>query len=143
MGDICFRLLDLRRDVQNGRLLDSSAIRAAALVLEDDLLSWADSLPTSCGYDTIDANDTDTNYFRGKRHIYSNVWMTQLWNHWRSLRILVSRIILQAESNSKISKRTAISTRKDLIRQLSTDVCVSTTELMHKPRKCSYISTLG
>lgn len=137
MGDMCFRLLDLRRDMKNGELSDSQAILAAASILEDDLLSWADSLPPDCAYDTLNANNTDTAHFHAKRHVYSNVWMAQLWNHWRSLRILVSRIILHAEDIGGDQNETAISSRTSLIRQLSTDICISTSDLMDKPRKCS------
>lgn len=88
IGDMCFRILDLRAAIRRGDITDPKAIREAAIEMDRDLEAWRITLQPSCSYATVDAGDAPAGtYFGGKRHIYSNLWNAQVWNNWRTLRI--------------------------------------------------------
>jgi hypothetical protein len=80
LGDMCFRLLHLRSAIKSGEITDQEAIRKAAIEMDRDLEAWRASLEPSWSYTTVDASAVPAStYFDGKRHIYSNLWTTQLW----------------------------------------------------------------
>src|ERR1700726_3460350 len=101
IGDMCFRLLDLRAAIKSDDITDLNVVREAAIETDADLEAWRAALKPSWSYATVNAGNTPSGtYFRGKYHIYDNPWTAQVWNNWRTLRILINRIILQNEIRS-------------------------------------------
>ena len=136
IGDMCFRLLDLRAAIKSGDITDPKAIREAAIEMDGDLEAWRATLQPSWSYATVDAGDAlASTYFEGKCHIYSSLWTAQVWNNWRTLRILVNRIFLQNEIRSGAPDSTHESTALSLIHQLSTEICISVSSFIGSPRK--------
>jgi len=130
------RFLDLRAAIRRGDLVDPKAIYNAAIRLDGDLESWKAALEPSWSYSTVDAGDALAGmYFEGKRHLYNNLRTARIWNSWRTLRILVSQIILQNEvwfgATGSGHEYTALST----IHQVSTEICVSAPNFIGSPRK--------
>jgi hypothetical protein len=141
LGDMCFRLLHLRSAIKSGEITDQEAICSAAIEMDRDLEAWRASLESNWSYTTVDAGDVSAGtYFDGKRHIYSNLWTARLWNNWRALRILLSRLILQNESASDASDSAQKSTSLTLMHQMSTEICISAANFLGSPRKHSQLS---
>lgn len=139
---IGFQVVNLRAAIKNQQVTDPDAICRAALDIDNDLQAWA-SLQSHRRYLELDIIDcsTDTS-FNGKRHIYSTVWGAQVWNNWRSLGILTNRIILdyvdEQSFEDELLKRMMRSNSLSVIRNLSTDICISTLNLSGSPRKCCF-----
>ena len=134
--NMCFRLLDLRADIKSGEITDPTAILEAAEEINHDLEAWRKTLPLSWDYVTVDAGDAPAGtYFQGKRHIYSSPWTAQVWNNWRTLRILVNRIILQIEVRSGALDSADASTALFLIHQMYTEISISAANCEGCPRK--------
>jgi hypothetical protein len=136
MGEIHFRLLDLRAAIKSGEITDSKAIREAAIKIEDELeAKWATMQPTS-SYATVDICDAPMGtYFQGKRHIYSNIRTAQKWNYWRTLRILTNGIILQYRIQPGTFDNALDVTALSIIHQMSTEICICAPTFMGSPRK--------
>jgi hypothetical protein len=135
IGDMCFRLLDLRAAIKSD-ITDPKAVREAAMEMDADLEAWRAALQPSWSYATVDAGDAPAGiYFEGKYHIYGNPWTARVWNNWRTLRILVNRIILQNEIRSGTPDSAHESAALSLIHQLSTEICISAPSFIGSPRK--------
>ncbi|KAF2095066.1 hypothetical protein NA57DRAFT_44915 [Rhizodiscina lignyota] len=133
LGDTCFRLLELRGAIKRGDITDPETIRDAAIAINRDLETWRATVPSSWRYTVIDVGDAPTcTYFEGKSHVYSNPWTAQVWNNWRTLRILVNQIILE---NCNVLDSADGSSALSLIRRLSTEICISAPNFMEAPRK--------
>ncbi|KAF2798423.1 hypothetical protein K505DRAFT_414363 [Melanomma pulvis-pyrius CBS 109.77] len=142
-GSICgisFRIVNLMAAVKNGNVTDSVVIREIALQLDSDLMAWKAVVSQNWRYYTIDTSEATSGveYFEGKRHVYPNLWVVEIWNSWRTLRILVNQIILQNEARTDGGNITAPS----IIHQLSTDICISASSLKNTPRIVSLIRPL-
>lgn len=126
MGDFCFRLLDLRSAIKSGEITDPRAILEAAAGLDSDLEAWRASVPLNWNYTTVDAGNAPPGpYFDGKRHIYSSQVIAQIWNNWRTLRILVNRLIFENEVRSGVPDSGHESAALSVIQKLSTEICVT------------------
>jgi hypothetical protein len=139
MTDMCFRLLNLRAAIKNSENTDAQAIREAALELDSDLDTFSTNVPSTWKHTAIDISDDPVGdiYFNGVRHLYSDLWTAKVWNHWRTLRILVNQIIVQTEGHSVsvLSSAQSINAHS-IIHQLSIDICISTSSFIGSPRKC-------
>jgi hypothetical protein len=128
---MCFRFLDLRAAIKNGTTSDSTAILRQAQDLDRDLAAWKENIPRCWHYSTVSDNlTTSVFHFEGKQHLYHDIWAAQSWNNWRTLRILVNRIILQHQSGSDVELPIL-----GLMKELSTDICISVSCFHHSPRK--------
>lgn len=137
LGDICFRLLWLRLRIKSGEITDQQAIRETATKLDNDLEAWRANRGPGWLYTTVDASSPvpkDTLY-HGKRHLYSQLWTAYLWNNWRTLRILINRIIVQNEMISKAPDHHQKAASLSLIHGMSTEICVSVASFFGSPRK--------
>ncbi|KAF2191228.1 hypothetical protein K469DRAFT_720220 [Zopfia rhizophila CBS 207.26] len=144
IADMSFQLLNLRAAIKRGELTDSKTIRDAATEIDRDLDAWrADIPPSYWSYAAIDASNAPagTN-FNGKCHVYGNLWSAQVWNNWRAVRIVTNQIILQNEVRSSASQSARQSKVISLIRQLSTDICISTPSFTGSSRAVALIWTL-
>ena len=135
-GSICeisFRVINLRAAFGNGEITDPQAIRRTALEIDTDLETWSAGAPPNWRYS---ANNVDT-CFGGKCHVYPNLWVAQAWNNWRSLRIVINQIIMQNEFRSSAPDNEQKSISLSIIRQFSTDLCISASNFAGTPRKHS------
>lgn len=96
-------------------------------------------------FDIVQAADVNRETsFKGKRHVYSNLWIAQFWNNWRALRILVHGYLIDLgpETNwggceSEHSVHTAI------IREMSEDLCTSAPSIVMTSRKPAMIERVS
>jgi hypothetical protein len=141
LGDICFRLLQLRLGIKNGEITDQQAIREAGTKLDNDLEAWKASRGPGWLYTTVDASSPvpkDKLYY-GKHHLYSQIWTAYLWNNWRTLRILINRIMVQNEMISEAPDHNQKAASLSLIHGMSTEICVSVASFFGSPRASSLI----
>jgi hypothetical protein len=132
---LCFRLLELRSATKAGEKRDLLAIRTAAIEIDDDLQTWKDTLPSPWKFSVVDVCKSSSNFFEGKRHIYSDPVMARIWINWRALRIVANQLILQTEHDPHSPKSTRGLSAVKNIREISADVCISAPEVMDPPRK--------
>jgi hypothetical protein len=147
-GSICeisFRMVNLRAAFQNGEVTDPQVIRETALEIDGDLETWRAGVPLNWRYATIDATEAPVGTcFDAKRHVYPNLWIAEVWNNWYTLRILVNQIVVQNELRSSVPDNAQKSIALSIIRQFSTELCISTASFTGTPRrslslpKCQY-----
>ncbi|KAF1810197.1 hypothetical protein P152DRAFT_102382 [Eremomyces bilateralis CBS 781.70] len=140
MIDISYRLLDLRAAIKNGDMTDHDAILDVAIQMDNDLKSWRASLPPVWAYATVDAHDIPAgSYFGGKQHVYSSPYIAQVWNNWRTQRILVNRIIFDHQPPYDTASRSQEYFLLSLIQELSVEICISAPNFLGKPRSTTLI----
>lgn len=140
IAEISFRVVNLHAAIQNDKMIDSQSIRQAALAIYDDLKKWRACLPSNWDYTTIDVSEAEYNtHFKGKAHLYPNPWISELWNSWHSLRIVVSQMILQNEIRSSTPDNTLKSTTISDIQKISAEICISTSSAMYTPREYPWL----
>src|SRR4051812_4290533 len=133
--EISFRLVNLRAAFKSGLSTDAEAIRETALELDGDLENWRVIAARDWSYSTNETPESDVGVsFDGKRHTYPSLWIAEAWNNWRTLRILVNQIIIHTEVRLGGLKRPQTYTSILLIRQLSSDICISTSSFTGTPR---------
>lgn len=136
LADLCVQILDLRAGIRTGVIEITEAIREVAIQMDKELAAWKSTLPPSWSYATVGTADTPAGqYFQGKRHVYSNPWTANVWNNWRTMRIVVNQIILQSEIWSDALEGVYDSTAVSHIHQLSTEICISAPNFIGSPRK--------
>lgn len=138
-GSICeisFRMVNLQAALKNGEVTDPQVIRKIALEIDSDLEAWRAGMPLNWRYTTIDATEAPAvTYLNGKRHVYPNLWTAEGWNNWRSLRIAINQIILENEFRLSVPDSVQKSISLSIIRQFSTDLCISTASFAGTPRR--------
>ncbi|KGO73875.1 Protein of unknown function DUF3468 [Penicillium italicum] len=98
---------------------DARAVVESALLFEDKLRDWEMHLPVDWSF-TAKESDTCEYTFQGRYHIYEDMWVSEIFNHYRWARLLVNETIV-----SQISKM-ARPTANDVIqRQQSLDTIAS------------------
>jgi hypothetical protein len=146
-GSICeisFRIINLYAAFINGEVTDPQVIRETALEIDSDLQTWKAGVSPSWGYTIIDAPEAAASTcFNGKSHVYPNLWIGEVWNNWRALRIWINQIIVRNEVLSSVPGDVQKSTALSVIRQLSTDLCISTSSFMGTPRKFPSLHKCG
>lgn len=126
LGHVCFRLLDLRAAIKSGDMTDPIAIYAEAVEMDRHLEAWRATLKPIWSYATVDVVEAPAGtHFEGKCHVYNNPWTAQVWNNWRTLRILVNRIIVQHDIYINVDDRVHEPFALSLIHQLSSEICIS------------------
>ncbi|KAH8698527.1 hypothetical protein BGW36DRAFT_460428 [Talaromyces proteolyticus] len=143
ISEISFRTANLRAALRTGEITNPEVIRKLALEIDSDLESWGAVVPPSWHYKIIDdPNAAVGTCFVGTRHMYPEHWIIEIWNNWRVLRILVNHIVVQNEARlmqgSESKKLAALS----VIRQLSTDICISVYSFTGSPRMISLVQPL-
>ncbi|KAK3937231.1 hypothetical protein QBC46DRAFT_461014 [Diplogelasinospora grovesii] len=140
--EISFRIVNLQAALNSTH---SDFICTKAVEIDGDLEAWRDGvlrLPSWQYCATITSVD-DGAGFDGKRHIYPNLWVAEAWNSWRTLRILVNQIIVRSTSSEDSGYSPVILSRViEVIRQLSTDLCISACALAGTSRVISLIEPL-
>ena len=139
---ISFRIVNLRAAFKNGDIKDPRVVRMMALEIDADLDEWRVGLPPSWSYTTTHATVSAdvADCFNGARHRYASLWIAEVWNNWRALRVLVNQILVQSESGyrrlpSNTERTQTESLAISRIQDLSTDICVSVASFAGTPRK--------
>lgn len=131
--EISFRIVNFVSAVKGGQATDPEAIRSIASEIDADLRAWRAALPPKWRYDTVGTPEAAIGTcFDRKRHVYPSLWIAEAWNGWRVLRILINQILLQ---NGKCSNIPDGQKPFTLIRQLSTDICISASSFAGTPRE--------
>jgi hypothetical protein len=131
LGELSFRLSRLRAAAKTGEL-DSAAIFDMAMCMDQDLATWAASIPDSWKYVVVagEIEPTGTSFGSKLRHVYNSPWAAQTWNNYRTLRILVRQLIVRhCDEQSDLDSHIA------LIHELSAEICISTEGYNMSPRK--------
>ncbi|CAI7648448.1 unnamed protein product [Penicillium palitans] len=100
---------------------DARAVVDSALLFEDELREWETNLPVDWSF-TVKESNTYEYTFRGQYHIYKDMWVARIFNHYRWARLLANERII-----SQISKMTR-PTANDVIqrqRALHTIACMA------------------
>jgi hypothetical protein len=135
ISEISFRIVNLRAAIQNGHVTDSDTILQQANQIDDELMAWKTTASHSWMYGTAEsARIPGVPYFDGKCHVYPNLWVAEIWNNWRTLRILVNQILLYQSPSMHSLDQLNRSNAQSTIRILSTEICISTSSFARTPR---------
>ncbi|OAQ89772.1 fungal specific transcription factor domain-containing protein [Purpureocillium lilacinum] len=143
--EISFRIVNLRAAMLRGDAgLDRKAARETAMDIDRELQAWSAALPQEWNYQIEILDGPLDGGFGGIRHVYPSLWNAEVWNNWRLVRVLVSRILLDTstESHGEPSLEPSVASIVSRIRQYSEDICVSTNALIDTPRILSLIRPL-
>lgn len=100
---------------------DARAVVDSALLFEDELRGWEAHLPVDWQF-TVKESISCEYTFHGQYHVYKDMWVARIFNHYRWARLLVNETIV-----SQISKMTR-PTANDVIqrkRALHTVACMA------------------
>lgn len=136
MSDICYRLLDTRRALREGEILNPSEVLAVAEEMELALEHWKSQLQSGWSFAVADAAEDPTGvFYEGKRHVYQNLWMAQVWNNWRTLRLSVSQLVLESERQLRAADSDRSLAALAVIHELSAEICTSAAGFAGSPRQ--------
>ncbi|KAE8371599.1 hypothetical protein BDV26DRAFT_275767 [Aspergillus bertholletiae] len=126
-------LVDLVAHV--GRLLSQARMKlapdliASAATIDRDLRQWRHSLPPRWTYQSVrrppvrDRSPSHMKcYYTEVYHIYPDLWACNIWNFYRSVRIRVNQLILNA---AELSDQTQQAHARGTITQLATEIAES------------------
>ena len=140
---ICGKLANLRADINYGVLSDESEALSRAYAIEAELVAWLAGLPSTFAYATVENASVDSSFkdrcrgllpYGNRYHLYRSYWMCNLWNQYRSARIITNHIILgymDALSGEKplsslpSELQAQFHKISDTIHQLAADVCAT------------------
>jgi hypothetical protein len=92
-------------DMRHGVITDTTAKIKFALLLDAEIESWAVSVPPSWRYKSIaiPAEIRETSFATGVYgmyyHVYKDLYLCNVWNNWRAIRLIIHEIILDNTSN--------------------------------------------
>ena len=129
-------MVNLRASFKDGSVIDPRVLRKKALDIEQDLKDWKATVPQAWHYDVVDAGEAASDTcFEGKRHIYGNIWVGEIWNNWRVLRILVNQILYQNEDEFDTPDEHLKATTLSIIHEHSTQICESSPHFANSSRE--------
>ncbi|KAL1963579.1 hypothetical protein VTN77DRAFT_8024 [Rasamsonia byssochlamydoides] len=141
LTQVIAKLCNLRVDIHNQVIVDSAEILSIAFAIDSELEAFVSDLPPNFSYTIgtrIDgrpfrvSEHYDLSPYNGYFHIYESLWMCNIWNNYRSSRILVNELILAglrslAARAVPVSKSSVFRDQcrsiRDLVRQLAADIC--------------------
>lgn len=92
-SDIMIRFIDLNVAVKNGNLFNPDAIIASAIQIDSELLNLQTNMPPMWQYQTIFTDADPGLVSEGFYHVYSDLWVAQMWNNFRIVRMVLNEII--------------------------------------------------
>lgn len=140
---ICGKVSNLRADISSKAITNGAEILSAAYAAEGELMGWLAGLPSDFAYTTVDNNFLDPSFMGRSReirpydnryHIYRGFWLCNVWNQYRTVRIVTNDIILTYLHELSSHKRGVslpsdlqgqLSTIRGTIRRLAEDICAS------------------
>lgn len=66
----------------------------AACAIDAECVEWATTCPSHFLYTTVALKQRSDEVFSDHYHVYSNIWIATIWNHYRGIRILINELIL-------------------------------------------------
>lgn len=140
---ICGKLANLRADIDAKVIVDFTEIISSAYAIEAELVAWLAALPSRFLYTTVENARIDTEFrdrcrgllpYRNRYHIYRSFWACNIWNQYRSARIMANQYILgytKALARGKPTSslpgdlQTQLRAVRSTIQQLAADICAS------------------
>ena len=92
-SDIMIRFIDLNVAVKNGSLFNPDAIIASAMQIDSELLNLQANMLPMWQYQTIFTDADPDLVSEGFYHVYSDLWVAQMWNNFRIIRMVLNEII--------------------------------------------------
>ncbi|TGO06866.1 hypothetical protein BTUL_0431g00020 [Botrytis tulipae] len=91
LNDLIVELTTFRADIKDGILHETTSIIRAAIDLDIKFSSLASEMSRSSQwhYNSISIASTSGTIFGTYYHVYSDFWVTQIWNHLRTCRIFI------------------------------------------------------
>ncbi|KAJ5505063.1 Chondroitin AC/alginate lyase [Penicillium fimorum] len=122
--DILIRFTKFDAYLHNEKI-DAKVAVGSALSFEGELREWATHLPTYWSF-TVKQSNAYKYSFRGQYHVYKNMWVSKVLNHYRWARLLVNETIVSLISrmarptaNNVIQRQQAL----DTIACMAIDIC--------------------
>lgn len=108
IGGILARFVKLAMTARRRQYRDGEAavvqLLEKLMKLELELESWVDSLDGIWRYRMQQAPDLPSSaVFGGEYHVYHDLWVARVWNHYRWARILVNQMILETAGKYPLS----------------------------------------
>lgn len=104
---------------------DARAVVNSALLFEDELREWEAHLPLHWSF-TVKESKTCEHTYRGQYHVYKDMWVAIIFNHYRWARLVVNETIVSQISmmarptgNDVIQRQQAL----DIISCMAIDIC--------------------
>lgn len=136
LGTLLARFIKVSMAVRKRQYRDGDAtvrqVLEKLIKLEAELESWVESLDGVWRYRTQEAPELPSSaIFGGEYHVYHDLWVARVWNHYRWARILVNQVILDTVSRYPISSEPlsadfAYKGRLQTIKTEARDMMVST-----------------
>lgn len=127
-------------------ILDAAYIYNAALELDNELAVWNAQLPAEWRFEiqSLGEYDVDELFMYKRRlvfgenmHVWSDLWTSRVYNHYRWARIIVNELLLQFMPSTSTDPNSihASQTRHSLsiINLLSTEICASVSAQFYIP----------
>jgi hypothetical protein len=73
---------------------NSERVITTACTIDQEFDAWSKTCPSQFIYQTVALNKRSEEVFSDHYHVYPNLWISTVWNHYRSVRILVNELIL-------------------------------------------------
>ena len=141
LSGIIVRFCNLRGSMDSMRDYRHSAdIVLSALDIDAELESWAADCPDMYMYETVTLQTRSESVFSDNYHVYCNIWIATVWNHYRSIRILLNELVIEqlghlkqcsealpdfrGEHPSMFYERQIVVCRSSLL-QLTQEICAS------------------
>lgn len=141
---IAIHLINLHAKIRNGTLTDYTTIRKLALEIDRDLEAWESWTPPSYRYAVVEVTENEeqspytfsTACLGGKRFLYPNQRIAEIWNNLRIQRIAIKQILLRNERQAAgfgISDKECVDSAERVIRRNSVEICASIDWLIGSP----------
>jgi hypothetical protein len=78
---------------------DPERIITTACAIDQELDSWSKTCPIQFIYQTVTLKERNEEVFSDHYHVYLSVWVATVWNHYRSIRLLINELILDQLCN--------------------------------------------
>lgn len=135
ISEVSFRVVNLRAACRSGEIGDPKMIRDMSLAIDHDLLSWRTSVPTEWDYIESTPSDRSSTTYEGLCHTYPTIWIAEILNNWRTLRIIVNQMIMNNAEQLSGGHEPYEASALAAIKELSKELCASVPGFSDTPRK--------
>lgn len=95
LGDIVAKFCSLQASIESQELeSDPSIFVSSALSIDAELAEWSSRWHVPSQYATVVAQKPNQNSFEDYWHLYPNIMVALIYNHYRCIRVLVNQIII-------------------------------------------------
>jgi hypothetical protein len=151
--DTMMKYSSLLADVLQKKLTHHETIIARCLELDALLLEIVTNVPPGWEYITVYTDEQSDHVWNGRHHVYTDYWISQMWNSLRTVRILLNEMIRNTLldgfsksppvfSASEYSAQFQIST--DTMYEMQADIlCTVPQHIGYFPKGETYFQTLA